>query len=197
VRALVQAAGLPVLDRAADRPGLGRPRDRQRRGLRLGAVAVLEVGRDGQRGRQVERGNVLANLVERDPAVAPAEREREPRARGRQRRKAQRLEHARRAGVPGVRDHERLALVQRAERLRLQPLSLLDGHRRTIRSYASAWMNILYRIRRLLWGSEPDHPLSEQERKKPPETAFEVRGEEERELIGEDFDPDEPRSGRL
>ena len=58
-------------------------------------------------------------------------------------------------------------------------------------------MNILYRIRRLLWGPEPDHPLSEQERKKPPETAFEVRGEEERELIGEDFDPDEPRSGRL
>jgi hypothetical protein len=61
-------------------------------------------------------------------------------------------------------------------------------------------MSMLSRIRRFLWGSEPDHPLSEeerQERRERPETTFEVRGEEVREYVGEDFDPDEPRSGRL
>ncbi|MGZ4257056.1 MAG: hypothetical protein ACXVRE_04755 [Gaiellaceae bacterium] len=60
-------------------------------------------------------------------------------------------------------------------------------------------MSMLDRIRRLWRGSGPDHPLSEQERAddQRPETAFEVRGEVERQYIGEDFDPDEPRSGRL
>jgi hypothetical protein len=59
-------------------------------------------------------------------------------------------------------------------------------------------MSLLDRIRRLWGGRQPDHPLSEQERHEhPPETAFDVRGEYEREFVGKDFDPDEPRSGRL
>jgi hypothetical protein len=59
-------------------------------------------------------------------------------------------------------------------------------------------MSLLDRIRRLLRSRDPDHPLSEQERNEHrPESAFEVRGEYEREFVGRDFDPDEPRSGRL
>jgi hypothetical protein len=55
-------------------------------------------------------------------------------------------------------------------------------------------------FRQLIAGRDPDHPLTEQERlarEHVPETAFDVRGAEEREYVGEDFDPDEPRSGRL
>jgi hypothetical protein len=55
-------------------------------------------------------------------------------------------------------------------------------------------------LRQQIFGRDPDHPLSERERlarEHVAETAFDVRGAEEREYVGEDFDPDEPRSGRL
>ncbi len=61
-------------------------------------------------------------------------------------------------------------------------------------------MSLIDRIRRLWQGQErePDHPLREQERHEhQPESAFDVRGHYEREFVGTDFDPDEPRSGRL
>ena len=59
-------------------------------------------------------------------------------------------------------------------------------------------MSMLDWLRRLFTGSTPDHPLSESERHEhPPETAFEVRSRFEQGYVGEDFDPDEPRSGRL
>jgi hypothetical protein len=59
-------------------------------------------------------------------------------------------------------------------------------------------MNMLDWIRRLWKPREPDHPLTEQERHDhPPETSFDVRARTEQELVGDDFDPDEPRSGRL
>ena len=96
-----------------------------RGGLGLRAVAVLEVDRHRQARRLVERAHVLGELVERDAAVEAAERERERGAGGGQRLEAQRLEHPGRAGVPRVRDHERLALVQRAE---VGRLARLGGH---------------------------------------------------------------------
>jgi hypothetical protein len=58
-------------------------------------------------------------------------------------------------------------------------------------------MSLLDRIRRFWLPAKPDHPLSEQERDEQPQTAFDVRGELEQEYVGEDLDPDEPRSGRV
>jgi hypothetical protein len=55
-------------------------------------------------------------------------------------------------------------------------------------------------LRQLVYGRDPDHALTEEERlarEHTSETAFDVRGAEEREYVGTDFDPDEPRSGRL
>ena len=59
-------------------------------------------------------------------------------------------------------------------------------------------MSLLDRIRRLWKTSEPDHPLSEEERNEHlPETSFDMRGAVEQDYVGRDLDPDEPRSGRL
>jgi hypothetical protein len=58
------------------------------------------------------------NLVDRRAAVEATEREGEAGARRRERAKAERLEHAGGAGVPGVGDHERLARMERGERRR-------------------------------------------------------------------------------
>jgi hypothetical protein len=59
-------------------------------------------------------------------------------------------------------------------------------------------MNLFDRIRRLWKTPEPDHALSEKEREQHlPETSFDVRGSVEQDYAGRDFDPDEPRSGRL
>ena len=58
-------------------------------------------------------------------------------------------------------------------------------------------MSWLDRIRHFWRPAKPDHPLSEEEREQEPQTGFDVRGELEREYVGEDLDPDEPRSGRL
>src|SRR5205823_2874726 len=86
VAELVEAAlAVVVLDRAADGAGLGGARDGEGGGLRLGAVAVLEVDRDREVGGAIEFRDVRDDLVERDVAVEPAEREREAGARGRER----------------------------------------------------------------------------------------------------------------
>ena len=61
-------------------------------------------------------------------------------------------------------------------------------------------MSFLDWLRQAIFGRDPDHPLSESERlarEHKAETAFDVRGAEEQEYVGTDFDPDEPRSGRL
>ena len=58
-------------------------------------------------------------------------------------------------------------------------------------------MSLLDRIRHFWRPAKPDHPLDEEERQQEPQTGFDVRGELEREFVDEDFDPDEPRSGRL
>jgi hypothetical protein len=120
--------GVVVLDRAADRSGRGRPGDGQRRVLRPGAVAVLQVDRDRERGGLIEDADVGSDLVEVDAAVGAPERERETGARTRQRPEPERREHLRRAGVPRVGDDERLALVKRAEVRRLLLLSRSHEH---------------------------------------------------------------------
>jgi hypothetical protein len=79
--------------------------------LRRGAITVLEVGRHWDGGRGIEGRDMGCNLVDRHASVEAAERECEAGTRRRERAKAERLEYARRAGVPRVRDHERLALV--------------------------------------------------------------------------------------
>jgi hypothetical protein len=59
-------------------------------------------------------------------------------------------------------------------------------------------MKLFDRIRRLWKTSEPDHSLSEHERREHlPETAFDTRASLEQEYVTRDLDPDEPRSGRL
>ena len=59
-------------------------------------------------------------------------------------------------------------------------------------------MRFLDWIRELFTGPPPDHPLTEEEREEPrPSTAFDARARAEQEWVGNDFDPDEPRSGRL
>lgn len=59
-------------------------------------------------------------------------------------------------------------------------------------------MRLLDWIRELITGPLPDHPLTEREREEPrPATAFDARARAEQEWVGDDFDPDEPRSGRL
>jgi hypothetical protein len=55
-------------------------------------------------------------------------------------------------------------------------------------------------IGKLISGPVPDRPLTDAEREHEepwPETAFDVRARTEQNLVGDDFDPDEPRSGRL
>jgi hypothetical protein len=54
--------------------------------------------------------------------------------------------------------------------------------------------------RKLITGASPDRPRPEHEREHEepwPENAFDVRARTEQNLIGDDFDPGEPRSGRL
>ena len=61
-------------------------------------------------------------------------------------------------------------------------------------------MRVLDWIGKLISGPAPDRPLTDAERKHEepwPETAFDVRARTEQNLVGDDFDPDEPRSGRL
>jgi hypothetical protein len=59
-------------------------------------------------------------------------------------------------------------------------------------------MSLLDRIRQLWKSPEPDRPLTEEERHEHlPETSFDERASLEQDFVGRDFDPDEPRSGRL
>src|SRR5688572_11718430 len=107
-----------VLDRTAHGPGGGGQADRLGDVAGRGTEAVLQVGRDGERARAGDRPHVLDRLVARDLAlrVLAGEREGEPGARRRQRRKAEALEDARRAGVPRIGDDERARrVVQRTE----------------------------------------------------------------------------------
>jgi hypothetical protein len=121
VRELVdRAVRVVVLDRAADGAGGGRAGDRVRGIFRRGPVAVLEVSRHREGGGGIERRDMGGNLVERRAAIEATEREGEAGARRRERAKAERLKDARRAGVPRVRDHERLARMERGEH---RPLS--------------------------------------------------------------------------
>ena len=64
----------------------------------------------------IERPGVVGHLVQRGAPIAPSERERETGAGRGERPEAERLEHASRARVPRVRDHEGLTLVERFER---------------------------------------------------------------------------------
>jgi hypothetical protein len=105
------SARVVVLDRAARCTRVGRAGDGKRGVLGLRAVAVLQVDRDGQVRRAVDEGRVGDHLVQRDVTVGAPEREREPGAGGRERLEAEPRQHLRRAGVPGIRDDERLARV--------------------------------------------------------------------------------------
>jgi hypothetical protein len=61
-------------------------------------------------------------------------------------------------------------------------------------------MKLGHWIRSLLAGRDPDHPLTDEERRKLEHTSqsgFDARAQFEQEYVGNDFDPDEPRSGRL
>jgi hypothetical protein len=58
-------------------------------------------------------------------------------------------------------------------------------------------VSLIDRIRRLFKTSEPDYPLTEEERhERQPETTFDARADLEQDYVGRDVDPDEPRSGR-
>jgi hypothetical protein len=60
-------------------------------------------------------------------------------------------------------------------------------------------MNLLERIRSF-WKRQPavDHPLNETERDEDrPHTGYDERARTAEEFIGRDFDPDDPRAGKL
>src|SRR5205823_14904254 len=103
---------LPVLDRAPYGAGLADPLHGECRALRLRAVPVLEVDRQRQRGRAREDRRMLDDLVQARRPVPAAEGERKARARGSEGLETESGEHPGRAGVPGVRDYERLPGVQ-------------------------------------------------------------------------------------
>jgi hypothetical protein len=127
-----RAVGVVVLDRAAHGPGLGGAGDRVRGSFRRAAVTVLEVGRHREGSRGIERRDMGRNLVDRHAPVEATKREGEAGARRRERAKAERLEHARRAGVPRVGDDERLARMEGGERHRLLFLPTRGQHPTTL-----------------------------------------------------------------
>ena len=60
-------------------------------------------------------------------------------------------------------------------------------------------MNLFERMRRF-WKPRPadDHPLTEQERDEDrPRSGHDERARAAEDFVGDDFDPDEPRAGRL
>ena len=116
---LVEARRRDPSPRSSRRPRRPRPRARSPSPRRRARARSRSRGRRRPAGRSPPPAlrHVRRQLVERDLAVAAPERERERRARRRERLEPEPLEHARRAGVPRVGDHERLALVQRAEAL--------------------------------------------------------------------------------
>jgi hypothetical protein len=104
-----------VFDRAADRAGPSYTDDRGCGVARLAPVPVLEIDGDRQGRCRDERPGVLDDLVERGAAVTAAESEGEAGARRGERLEAEPLEHLGGAGIPGIRDDERLALVERTK----------------------------------------------------------------------------------
>ena len=136
---------VPVLDRAADGAHLSSLRDRAGRALGLGAVAVLEVDGDREVGGVDECFDVLGDLVERDPSVQAPEREREAGARRRERLEPECREHARRAGVPWIRDHERLSGVELLEAYR--PIRLGNHGLDSARHSCEGWRFGVSRLR--------------------------------------------------
>ena len=114
MRELIEVpGGIPVLDRTADRAGLGDTSHGRSGLLGLGAEPVLQVDGDRQVDRTRKRRDVLHDLVERHVPVQAPEREGKAGARRRQRIEAERFEHARRSRVPRIRDHEGSAGVER------------------------------------------------------------------------------------
>jgi hypothetical protein len=73
-------------------------------------AAGLKIDGDRELGPAVQLGPVLDDLLERHVSVGMAERLREARARARERLEAERGQDTCRAGIPRVRDHERIAL---------------------------------------------------------------------------------------
>jgi hypothetical protein len=96
-----------VLDRAAGEARRGGEADGLRDRLGRVGEAVLEVGAHRHRDRPGDRRGVGERLVAGDGVVEAAERRREAAARRRERLEPERLEQARRAEVPRVRQQER------------------------------------------------------------------------------------------
>jgi len=91
------------------------------------AVAIFEIGADGQVGGGGKTRGVLEHGFGADRAIRPAEGECKPGAGGGERLEAELLQQARRAGVPRIGNEEgAIALVQRAKGD--SPLGLRGGH---------------------------------------------------------------------
>ena len=116
------ARRVPVLDRAADRAGLGDALDG--RAAASGSVRSRSRGRPRPAGRSRRRAPTRARpLVQRDlPSSRPSVNANPPLVVA-SASKPIAGEHPRRPRIPRVRDQERLALVQRPERLSLLDLS--------------------------------------------------------------------------
>jgi hypothetical protein len=109
------AARVVVLDRAPCGAGLGEEADRLRDASGSVWKAALAVDVERQRRRRCEQLDVRDQLVAVDLHVEPPEREREARARRRERLEAVEVEQPGRARVPRVRHHEEPRLVERTE----------------------------------------------------------------------------------
>src|SRR5438309_7753063 len=130
VMQVVEATGgIIVLDRSTDGTNIGNAPDRDRRTLRIGAVAVLQVNRNRQIRRLVDGGDVPDHLIQRRLAVETAEGERETRACRRQRLESKRRQYAGRSDIPWIRNDERRAGVQGAK---IESLLALSVHCRQV-----------------------------------------------------------------
>lgn len=109
------AVALVVLDRASHGAGLGSAGDHLGGVLGVGSVPVLEIGRNREARSSIYRSDVIEYVFERGTAVEAPERKREAGTRTRERFEPECLEDPGRAGIPGVRNKERLALVQRTK----------------------------------------------------------------------------------
>ena len=103
-----------ILDREAGDAGLHRARDIHCDLVRLVRKAVLEIGVDGNIDGRADRGEMIADIVDRDLVVGARDGPGKARAGRGQRLEAEMLQGARGAGIVRIGDDEASGFVQLA-----------------------------------------------------------------------------------
>ena len=105
-----------ILDRQSGDAGLDRARDIGADLLRLVREAALEIGVDGQIDRGADRGEMIADLIERDAIVSLADRPGKTRAGRGERLEAEMLQRLGAADVERIGQHETSGSMHLVER---------------------------------------------------------------------------------